>query len=63
MIRYLIILFASIALIGCTGQKTMKSKEVVELDGDPSYAIMKTIDNTNRNIANTTSSLPSTPVR
>ncbi len=30
---------------------------------DPSYAIMKTIDNTNRNIANTTSSLPSTPVR
>ncbi|KHO02981.1 hypothetical protein RFEPED_0008 [Rickettsia felis str. Pedreira] len=63
MIRYLIILFASIALIGCTGQKTTKSKEVVELDGDPSYAIMKTIDNTNRNIANTTSSLPSTPVR
>lgn len=55
MIRYLIILFASIALIGCTGQKTTKSKEVVELDGDPSYAIMKTIDNTNRNIANTTS--------
>ncbi|MCC8406962.1 MAG: hypothetical protein LN546_00240 [Rickettsia endosymbiont of Ecitomorpha arachnoides] len=63
MIRYLIILFASIALIGCAGQKTTKSKEVVELDGDPSYAIMKTIDNTNRNIANTTSSLPSTPVR
>ncbi|MCX4083971.1 hypothetical protein N7281_03715 [Rickettsia hoogstraalii] len=63
MIRYLIILFASIALIGCTGQKTTKSKEVVELDGDPSYAIMKTIYNTNRNIANTTSSLPSTPVR
>ncbi|GAA5252462.1 hypothetical protein [Candidatus Rickettsia kedanie] len=63
MIRYLIILFASVALIGCTGQKTTKSKEVVELDSDPSYAIMKTIDNTNRNIANTTSSLPSTPVR
>lgn len=63
MIRYLIILFASIALIGCAGQKTTKSKEVVELDGDPSYAIMKTIDNTNRNIANTNSSLPSTPVR
>ena len=63
MIRYLIILFASITLIGCAGQKTTKSKEVVELDGDPSYAIMKTIDNTNRNIANTTSSLPSTPVR
>ncbi|WP_032138646.1 MULTISPECIES: hypothetical protein [Rickettsia] len=63
MIRYLIILFASIALIGCTGQKTTKSKEVVELDGDPSYAIMKTIDNINRNITNTTSSLPSTPVR
>ncbi|WP_241773659.1 hypothetical protein [Rickettsia asembonensis] len=61
--RYLIILFASIALIGCTGQKTTKSKEVVELDGDPSYTIMKTIDNTNRNIANTTSSLPSTTVR
>ncbi|MCZ6901619.1 MAG: hypothetical protein O7C59_11985 [Rickettsia endosymbiont of Ixodes persulcatus] len=63
MIRYLIVLFASIALIGCTGQKTTKSKEVVELDGDPSYAIMKAIDNTNRNIANTTSQLPSTPVR
>ncbi|HJD60241.1 MAG TPA: hypothetical protein LFW20_06325 [Rickettsia endosymbiont of Omalisus fontisbellaquei] len=62
MIRYLIILFASVALIGCAG-KTTKSKEVVELDGDPSYAIMKTIDNTNRNIANTTSSLPSTPAR
>jgi len=63
MIRYLIILFASIALVGCVGQKTTKSKEVVELDGDPSYAIMKTIDNTNRNIANTTSSIPSTPDR
>ncbi|WP_041816839.1 hypothetical protein [Rickettsia akari] len=63
MIRYLIILFASIALVGCTCQKTTKSKEVLELDGDPSYAIMKTIDNTNRNIANTTSSIPSTQVR
>ncbi|AFC73103.1 hypothetical protein [Rickettsia montanensis] len=63
MIRYLMILFASIALIGCTGQKTTKPKEVVELDGDPSYAIMQTIDSTNRNIANTTSSLPSTPAR
>ncbi|AFC71171.1 hypothetical protein [Rickettsia australis] len=63
MIRSLIVLFASIALIGCTGQKTTKSKKVVELDGDPSYAIMKTIDSTHRNIATTTSSLPGTPVR
>ncbi|BDU60671.1 hypothetical protein FLA4_10810 [Candidatus Rickettsia kotlanii] len=63
MVRYLIILFASIALIGCAGQKTTKPKKVVELDGDPSYAIMQTIDSTNRNIASTTSSLPSTSVR
>ena len=52
MIRYLIILFASIALIGCAGN-AIQSKEVVELDCDPSYSIMKTIDNTNRNVANT----------
>lgn len=63
MIRYLIVLFVSIVLIGCNGQKTTKSKEVVELDGDPNYSIMKTIDNTNRNIYNTTSQIPSTPVR
>ncbi|ABV73488.1 hypothetical protein A1E_02720 [Rickettsia canadensis str. McKiel] len=62
MIRYLIVLFVSIALIGCNGQKTTQSKEVVELDGDPNYLIMKTIDNTNRNIYNTTSQIPSTPV-
>ncbi|WP_347938791.1 hypothetical protein [Rickettsia oklahomensis] len=63
MIRYLIVLFASITLISCTCQKTTNSKEVVAPDGDPNYAILKKIDNTNRNIANTTSQLPSTLVR
>lgn len=61
--KYLIVLFASFALMGCATQKTGKSKEIVEVNGDPSYAIMKTIDNTNRNIGNTISNTPNPPVK
>jgi len=75
MTKYLIVLFASLALMACTNQSNNqstnqnnnqsnnKSKEVVQADGDPSYAIMKTINDTNRNIANTTSSIPTPSVK
>ncbi|WP_395477681.1 hypothetical protein [Rickettsia endosymbiont of Pantilius tunicatus] len=58
MMKYLVILFTAFALIGCANQKTTKSKEVVQADGDPSYAIMRTVNDTNRNIASTVSTLP-----
>ncbi|HJD61400.1 MAG TPA: hypothetical protein LFV90_04505 [Rickettsia endosymbiont of Columbicola hoogstraali] len=63
MMKYLIILFAALALTGCSNQKNTKSKEVIQDDGDPSYAIMRTVNDTNRNIASTVSTLPNPPVR
>ncbi|HJD62813.1 MAG TPA: hypothetical protein LFW14_04535 [Rickettsia endosymbiont of Degeeriella rufa] len=62
MMKYLIILFAALALTGCSNQKNTKSKEVIQDDGDPSYAIMRTVNDTNRNIASTVSTLPNPPV-
>lgn len=59
--KYLVILFAALALIGCSNQKNTKSKEVMQADGDPSYAIMRTVNDTNRNIASTVSTLPNPP--
>ncbi len=61
--KYLIILFAALALTGCSNQKNTKSKEVIQADGDPSYAIMRTVNNTNRSIASTVSTVPNPPVR
>ncbi|WP_341792501.1 hypothetical protein [Rickettsia endosymbiont of Gonocerus acuteangulatus] len=63
MMKYLIILFAALALTGCSNQKNTKSKEVIQADGDPSYAIMRTVNNTNRSIASTVSTVPNPPVR
>lgn len=56
--KYLVILLASVALIACTNQKTNKSKEVMQADGDPSYVISKNINDNNRMITNTVSTLP-----
>lgn len=63
MTKYLIILFASLALMACTNQKTNKSKVVTDADGDASYAIMRNIDDTNRNIGNNVARLPNPPIR
>lgn len=59
--KYLVILFTAFVLIGCANQKTTKSQEVVQSDGDPSYAIIRTVNDTNRNIASTVSTLPNPP--
>ncbi|HJD67989.1 MAG TPA: hypothetical protein LFV66_06095 [Rickettsia endosymbiont of Bembidion lapponicum] len=63
MMKYLIILFAALTLIGCSNQKNTKSKKVMQADGDPSYAIMRTVNDTNRNIASTVSTVPNPTVR
>ncbi len=59
--KYLVILFTAFTLIGCANQKNTKSKEVVQVDGDPSYAIMRTVNDANSNIASTVSTLPNPP--
>jgi|GEM_PF-5398093 len=61
--KYLIILFASFALIACTNQKPNKSQSVMQGEGDPSYAIMKNVNDTNQMISNTVSRIPDPPVR
>lgn len=63
MTKYLIILFAALALMACANQKTDKSKVVTDADGDASYAIMKNIDNTNRTIGNNISRIPNPHIK
>lgn len=60
--KYLIFLFAALALMSCTNQKTNKSKEVMQADSDPSYAIMKNISDNNRAIASDVSRIPNPSV-
>ena len=56
--KYLIVLFASLALISCTNQKPNKSQNVMQGEADPSYAIMKNVNDNNRMIGNTISTIP-----
>lgn len=56
--NYIIFLLASFTLISCASKPTKKDKMVIEIESDPSPAIIKTVDNTNQHIANSVARVP-----
>ncbi|MFY9589421.1 hypothetical protein [Rickettsia endosymbiont of Halotydeus destructor] len=56
--NYLIIFCAAAVLIGCKDKANSKPNPNLTVQADPTPAITKTIEDTNRNIASTVARIP-----
>ncbi|MCC8369439.1 hypothetical protein [Rickettsia endosymbiont of Polydrusus tereticollis] len=61
--NYLILFFAAAILIGCKDKAPTKPKPTLAVEADPSPAIIRTIEDTNRNIGNNIARIPTPPTR